>query len=75
MNGTNFAGNASRQIGDLSKLTTQDKSSVVNAINEVAQGGGGGGGDSYTKAQIDAKFAVIDDAIGGVEDALDALLG
>lgn len=37
MNGTNFAGNASKQIGDLSKLKTQDKSSVVNAINEASE--------------------------------------
>lgn len=37
MNGTNFAGNASKQIGDLSRLKTQDKSSVVNAINEASE--------------------------------------
>lgn len=29
-------------IGDLSSLQTTDKSNLVNAINEVAQGGGGG---------------------------------
>lgn len=32
------------QIGDLSDLDTEDKSSLVAAINEAAQSGGGGGG-------------------------------
>lgn len=32
------------QIGDLDDLTTEDKSSLVAAINEAAQTGGGGGG-------------------------------
>lgn len=37
------------RVGDLSDLTTTDKSSVVAAINEAAQGGGGGGSVSpYT---------------------------
>lgn len=31
-------------IGDLTELETTDKSSLVAAINEVAEGGGGGGG-------------------------------
>ena len=31
-------------IGDLSDLETEDKSNLVAAINEAAQGGGGGGG-------------------------------
>lgn len=31
-------------IGDLSDLDTEDKSSLVAAINEAAQSGGGGGG-------------------------------
>lgn len=29
------------RVGDLSDLTTTDKDSIVDAINEVAQGGGG----------------------------------
>jgi len=33
-------------IGDLSDLETEDKSNLVAAINEAAQGGGGGGGGS-----------------------------
>lgn len=33
----------SDNVGDLSNLTTTDKTSIVNAINEVAGGGGGGG--------------------------------
>lgn len=43
--------------GDLANLTTSDKTSLINAINEVAAGGGGGGvevvqttGDSETAA-------------------------
>lgn len=32
-----------KKIGDLDLLTTVAKSSLVSAINEVAQGGGGGG--------------------------------
>lgn len=35
---------ADSKVGDLSDLDTTDKSSIVAAINEVAQGGGGGGG-------------------------------
>jgi len=33
-----------QKIGDLNDLDTTDKSSLVDAINEVAAGGGGGGG-------------------------------
>lgn len=36
--------NLKSDIGDLSELETEDKSSLVNAINEAAQSGGGGGG-------------------------------
>ena len=32
------------QIGDLSNLTTEDKTSLVDAINEAAKSGGGSGG-------------------------------
>lgn len=35
-------------IGNLSNLDTTDKSSLVDAINEVAQGGGGGSVSPYT---------------------------
>lgn len=34
---------ADAKMGDLADLDTTDKSSLVNAINEAAQGGGGGG--------------------------------
>lgn len=36
----------SDNVGDLSELTTTDKTSIVNAINEAAAGGGGGGGST-----------------------------
>jgi len=35
-------------IGDMDELETTDKSSLVAAINEVAEGGGGGGASPYT---------------------------
>ena len=44
------------QIGDLDKLTTTDKSTLVAAINEAAHSGGGGGGSAvlYTKQNLTA---------------------
>lgn len=36
--------NLKEDIGDLDDLETEDKSNLVAAINEAAQGGGGGGG-------------------------------
>ena len=38
--------------GDKSQLTTTDKSNLVNAINEVKQGGGGGGSEWELKQTI-----------------------
>lgn len=38
---------ARANIGNLSELETTDKSDLVSAINEVAQGGGGGGSSTY----------------------------
>lgn len=32
-------------LGDISSLETEDKSSLVNAINEIFEGGGSGGSD------------------------------
>lgn len=42
------------QIGDLDKLTTTDKSTLVAAINEAAHSGGGGGGSAvlYTEQNL-----------------------
>ena len=44
------------QIGDLDKLTTTDKSTLVAAINEAARSGGGGGGSAvlYTEQNLTA---------------------
>lgn len=38
------SGTITGTVGNLSQLDTEDKSSIVNAINEVASSGGGGGG-------------------------------
>lgn len=44
-------------VGALSDLDTADKSSIVNAINELAAGGGGGGGGStITVVAADAEL-------------------
>ena len=45
------------QIGDLDKLTTTDKSTLVAAINEAAHSGGGGGGSAvlYTEQKLTEK--------------------
>lgn len=39
--------NVDIKIGDLTLLDTQDKSNVVNALNEIKQTGGAGGNSSY----------------------------
>lgn len=59
-------------IGDLANLDTTDKSSLVAAINEVAQGGGGGG------QTVDADDVTYDNTQSGltatnVQDAIDEL--
>lgn len=41
-----------QKVGDLNDLDTQDKSSLVDAINEVAAGGGGGGGTGSRYVKI-----------------------
>lgn len=47
------------QIGDLSKLTTEEKENLVAAINEAARSGGGSGGSSVQPdwSQNDAQAA------------------
>lgn len=66
------------KIGDLDNLTTEDKTSLVAAINEVASSGGGGTGlsDDVKQAllQIAEKAVYVDD--GGAQyyqDLYDAL--
>lgn len=61
-------------IGNLANLTTTDKSSLVAAINEVAQGGGGGG------QTVDADDVTYDNTQSGltatnVQDAIDEVNG
>lgn len=41
----------SENVGDLSELTTTDKTSLVNAINEAVASGGGGGSSGGVKYQ------------------------
>lgn len=56
-------------IGDLSKLPTSDKSSLVSAVIEIFNTGGGLIGNVYTKNEIDAMFGRyvedVDELIGG----------
>ena len=43
---------ALNQIGDLNQLITQDKSSLVAAINEAAQTGGGGSDTPFSQVSV-----------------------
>jgi len=54
-------------VGDLSTLTTTEKTSIVGAINEIAGGGGGGssGGIKYRRFANKATTANIN--IGGIK--------
>ena len=72
------------EIGDLSELTTTDKSSLVSAINEVSQQGGGGGsvtvddelsGTSENPVQnkvIKARLDSIDGTVSGISGRISA---
>lgn len=51
--------------GDPDQLQTSDKSSLVNAINEVKSSGGGGGGVDWT-TPIDKFFGIWDTATGKI---------
>ena len=55
---------ARNRIGDLSQLTTEHKSNLVEAINDAAQSGGGGGGaelpNGGTKGQVLTKKSSTD---------------
>lgn len=44
--------NTQASVGDLALLDTTDKSSIVGAINEVAQSGGGGSIDTLTDVEL-----------------------
>lgn len=48
-------------MGDLNKLITLDKSSLVAAINEAARSGGGGGGYTFT---LDETLRLKDGVLG-----------
>lgn len=66
-------------LGDLDELETTDKSSLVDAINEVAQGGGGSGITDEVRSALLACFRHIafldddDDYYGDLYDALYAV--
>ena len=60
------------RIGDPANLKTEDKSSLVAAINEVQETGGGGGTSDHSKLKNrDAVDQHPMSAITGLEDALD----
>ena len=60
------------KIGDLSNLTTEDKTNLVAAINEAARTGGGGGTGDHTKLQNrDAADQHPMSAITGLASALE----
>ena len=50
------------QIGDLSDLTTEDKTTLVGAINEAAESGGGSGASSWSDMS-DKPFESIGDGL------------
>ena len=53
------------QIGDLSNLTTEDKTSLVAAINEAAKSGGGGSGGGKDGTGIESITYKGEDEAGG----------
>lgn len=63
---------ANAKIGNLSSLTTTDKSNLVAAINEAAQSGGGGGEEQFQKVYettlaVESPYALITSSdMGGV---------
>ena len=56
----------SDNVGDLSELTTTDKTSIVDAINEVASGGGGGSSGCVKYQRFASKATNSTTSIGGV---------
>ena len=67
-----------RQIGDLADLTTEEKDTLVAAINEAARTGGGGGGSAVeldttlTQSGKAADAKAVGDAINRVNSAIEA---
>lgn len=53
------------QIGDLSNLTTEDKTNLVAAINEAAKSGGGGSGSGKDGTGIESITYKGEDEYGG----------
>lgn len=56
----------SNNVGDLSELTTTEKTSLVGAINEVAGGGGGGSSDGVKYQRFASKATSNTTNISGV---------
>lgn len=56
----------SDDVGDLSELTTTEKTSLVGAINEIAGGGGGGSSGGVKYQRFANKATTSSSSIGGV---------
>ena len=56
----------SNNVGDLSKLTTTEKTNLVGAINEIAGGGGGGSSGGVKYQRFASKATTSNISVGGV---------
>lgn len=56
----------SENVGDLSELTTTEKTSIVGAINEIAGGGGGGSSAGVKYQRFASKATNSTVSVGGV---------
>lgn len=56
----------SNNVGDLSELTTTEKTNLVGAINEIAGGGGGGSSGGVKYKRFASKATTSNISVGGV---------